>query len=187
MSKLYLGTKVKEKKLVQAKSRVIDPDEEILCVIRGRIKARGGVQLGNTGKAKASSLDIPPAGLLFITKKRVVFYYKVGFGRWQQVIFLYKHINSVSHRKGMMGDGIEIHAMSDNVTLGSIPEGDGIIAVEYIRDLMKQMKTKKVEVVSSEPSVDIMGQIEKLGTLKEKGLITEEEFNSKKTELLERL
>ncbi len=187
MSKLYLGEKVKEKKLVEAKSRVINPDEEILCVIRARIKSRGGVQLGGYGKPKKSSIDVPPAGLLFVTDKRVVFYYKIGLGRWQQIIFPYKHITSASHRKGMMGDGIDIHAMSDNITLGYIPLGDGIIAVEYINKIMKQMKTQKVEVVSSEPNVDIMDQIEKLGNLKDKGLITEEEFNSKKAEMLERL
>jgi len=187
MSKLYLGEKVKEKKLVEAKSRVINTDEDILCVIRARIKARGGIKLGPYGKPKKKSLEVPPAGLLFITNKRVIFYYKVGLGRWDQVFFPYKQINSVSHHKGFFGDGINIHAMSDNITLGYIPEGDGIIALEYINDLMKQMKIKKVEVVSSEPKVDIMDQIEKLGNLKEKGLITEEEFNTKKGELLERL
>lgn len=187
MSKTYFGKKVKEKKLIQAKSRVINPDEDIICVIRGRIKARGGIQLGGYGKAKKSSIDIPPAGLLFITNKRVIFYYKVGLGRWDQVFFPYKQLNSISHHKGIVGDGIKIHAMSDNISIGYIPEGDGIIAVEYVTDLMKEMKIQKVEVVSSESSIDIMDQIEKLGNLKEKGLITEEEFSSKKAELLERL
>ena len=187
MSKLYLGMKVKEKKLVEAKSRVLYPDEEIHCVIRGRIKARGGINLGSYGKPKKKPLEVPPAGLLFVTNKRVIFYYKIGLGRWEQVFFTYKHINSISHRKGLVGDGIDIHAMSDSITIGYIPEGDGIIAIEQVKSLMKQMKTQNTEAASSQTSVDIMDQIEKLGNLKEKGLITEEEFSSKKAELLERL
>jgi len=190
MSKLYLGKKVKEKKLVEAKSRVINPDEDILCVIRGRPKVRGGIKLDGWGQPmnrRKSSVAIPPVGLLIITNKRVIFYYKSGFGRWDQVFFPYKQLNSISHHKGMVGDEIKIYSMSDSIEIGYIPKGDAIIAVEYVKNLMEEMKPQKVEVVASEMSVDIMDQIEKLGNLKEKGLITEEEFSSKKAELLERL
>jgi hypothetical protein len=190
MSKLYLGLKVKENKLVEAKSRIIDPDEEIHCVIRGRIKARGGIRVDGWGKPIRGNKNpalVPPAGLLFVTNKRVIFYFKSGFGRWNQVFFPYKQLNSISHHKGMIGDGIKIYSMSDSIEIGSIPEGDGIIAIEQVKTLMEQMKAQEVNGVAAEPSVDVIEQIEKLGTLREKGLITEEEFNNKKAELLERL
>ena len=40
---------------------------------------------------------------------------------------------------------------------------------------------------TTEAQVDVLGQIEKLSELKEKGILSDEEFNSKKEELLKKL
>jgi hypothetical protein len=51
---------------------------------------------------------------------------------------------------------------------------------------------KRIELINKKPSIsnnslDISDQLEKLSNLKEKGVITEEEFNKKKEELLTRI
>ena len=43
------------------------------------------------------------------------------------------------------------------------------------------------EVTVSKQEVDTFEQIEKLSVLKEKGILTEEEFNNKKNEILNRI
>jgi len=54
--------------------------------------------------------------------------------------------------------------------------------VQLIRD--KVAESKASVSVAAPPQIDIVAQIEKLGVLKEKGLITNEEFEKKKEELL---
>lgn len=54
--------------------------------------------------------------------------------------------------------------------------------IEMVTTVEKQTSHKK-----SEPSNDIFTQIEKLNELQQKGILTEEEFSKKKTELLSKL
>ncbi|RLI14868.1 hypothetical protein DRO41_05060, partial [Candidatus Bathyarchaeota archaeon] len=98
----------------------------------------------------------------------------------------YDQISSVNCHKGIIGDELQLQVASDNVTIHAIPKGDGDIAAQNIRDLIATMKAQPSIAVTA-PQTDIVDQIEKLGKLKEKGLITEEEFERKKNELLKRL
>lgn len=175
----YLGRKVNEKKLVEAKSRVIDADEEIFCVIKGRL-TRGVRKRGERGEYAK--------GLLFLTNKRIIFYVKqLLFGRYEEIVFPYGQINSVYSKKGVIGDRVDIAAISDAVTIDYIPKGDGKIVVGKIREMMEMMKKPQVVVQNTAPTVDIADQIEKLANLKDRGILSEEEFEHKKTELLEKL
>jgi len=72
------------------------------------------------------------------------------------------------------------------MVIHNVPKGDGDIAAKNIRDLIATMKAQPTIAVAA-PQADIADQIEKLAKLKEKGLITEEEFQRKKDELLKRL
>jgi hypothetical protein len=47
--------------------------------------------------------------------------------------------------------------------------------------------TTKSATTSAKPKIDVAEQIEKLGRLRDQGLLTDEEFQSKKEELLSRL
>ena len=59
--------------------------------------------------------------------------------------------------------------------------------LEYIDDLLSNLFKESSNNVIIDNSKDIPSQIEKLSALKEKGIITEEEFNIKKTELLAKM
>jgi len=174
----YLGRKVKEKTFVEAKSRIIQPDEELIGVIKGRM-TRGARKRGEKGDYIK--------GLLVMTDKRAIFYVKQTFGRYDEVVFPYEQINSVYSHKGIIGDRVDIAAMTDSVTIDYVPKGDGQVAVEKINEMMSKAKSPQVVVQSSEPSASIPEQIEKLADLKEKGVLTEEEFEKKKADLLEKM
>jgi len=61
---------------------------------------------------------------------------------------------------------------------------------KYASDLAKDQKKKKTEPVATEPAdkmKDVFGAIEQLNDLKQRGILTEEEFKAKKDELLKQI
>lgn len=68
-------------------------------------------------------------------------------------------------------------------SIDAIPKGKGKQLLEIIREGMEKAKAPKVVA----PSVSIAGEIKKLAELKDAGIITEKEFQTKKKELLARI
>jgi len=174
----YIVKGVDQRTLDEAKQRCFAADEKLFCVIKGvsyKIEKR-----------RAREYQSRKSGLLLITNKRAMFYSPQIFGRYDQLVFPYDQISSVNCHKGMIGDELQLQVASDNVAIHAIPKGDGDIAAQNIRDLIATMKAQP-SIAVAVPQTDIADQIEKLAKLKEKGLITEEEFQRKKDELLKRL
>jgi len=174
----YVGKGVNQNTLEEVKERLFSSDEKLFCVIKGvayKIEKRRG-----------RDHQVRRSGLFLITNKRAMFYASLLFGRYDQIVYPYDQITSVNCHKGLVGDRLELQVGSDNVVIHAIPKGDGDIAAQNLRDLIATMKTQPLTAVAA-PQGDIAEQIEKLAKLKEKGLITEEEFERKKKELLERL
>jgi len=174
----YVGKGVNQNRLDEAKQRLFGSGEKLFCVVKGVAY--------KIEKRRAREHRSRKTGLLLITNKRAMFYAPQIFGRYDQLIFPYDQISSVNCHKGIIGDELQLQVASDNVTIHAIPKGDGDIAAQNIRDLIATMKAQPSIAVTA-PQTDIVDQIEKLGKLKEKGLITEEEFERKKNELLKRL
>lgn len=177
----YIGKGIDQRTLDEGKSRVFASDENLFCVIKGvavRTEKRG---------YKAREYAVRRSGLLFITNKRALFYCPQLFGRYDQLVFPYDQISSVNCHKGMIGDELDLQVANDSIRIHNIPKGDGDIAAKNIRDLIATMKAQPTIAVAVPQQTDIADQIEKLAKLKEKGLITEEEFQRKKEELLKRL
>lgn len=176
----YLGTKVGQESLDRAKSDVLTSDENLLGVIRGVLYRTVISKRRKRNKQRASA-----RGLLLLTNQRVIFYIPLVLGRFNQIVVPYAQIDTVSSRHGMIGDQLTIHASTQNVDVRSIPKGDGEHMVQLIRDRIA--KSKSSVSTAAPPQIDIIDQIEKLGALKEKGLITNEEFENKKEELLRKM
>ena len=174
----YIGNGVDSKTLEEAKQRIFASDEKLFCVIKG-------VAYKDERKGRRE-YSVRRSGLLLITSKRAVFYCPMMFGRYDQIIFPYDQISSVTSYKGMFGDELHLMVGANEMVIHNIPKGDGDIAAKNIRDLIATMKAQPTIAVAA-PQIDIADQIEKLAKLKEKGLITEEEFQRKKDELLKRL
>ena len=81
-----------------------------------------------------------------------------------------------------------------NIWTGPIGSGKQRITVTYIRaepdELSKNKKTISIPPISADerevltPSGDVISQLEKLSELKEKGILTEEEFQIQKKKIL---
>ncbi|MGB9597541.1 MAG: PH domain-containing protein [Candidatus Poribacteria bacterium] len=176
----YIGKGVDQRALDEAKQRCFASDENLFCVIKG-------VAYKDERKGRRE-YSVRRSGLLLITSKRAMFYCSMMFGRYDQIIFPYDQISSVTSYKGMFGDELHLMVGANEMVIHNIPKGDGDIAAKNIRDLIATMKAQPIVAVAAQaPQTDIVDQIEKLAKLKEKGLITEEEFERKKNELLKRL
>lgn len=171
----YVGKHVNQATLDEAKSRLFSSDEKLFCAIRGVVtKKRGGP------RARPEVMS----GFLLITSKRVVFYVPKIFGRYEQLVFPYDQISSVSCHKGLIGDRLDLTVASDYIMIDRIPKGDGDIAAQNIRDLVGTMKAQpSFAVVASQ--TDVAAQIEKLNKLRKEGAITKEEFERMKKKLLQ--
>ena len=160
----YIGQRVSQRTLNHAKSTVLEPNEELVCVIHGQI-------------------DHSKSGELLVTNRRVLFYFPTIFSGYQYFLFPYDQITDVNAISRFISDKLELAVGSKRILLDAVGKGDGRVAAQIILDMKDHVSRLKAQ-----PSqVDVADQIERLGKLREKGLITEEDFVRKKDELLERL
>jgi len=163
-SEAYIGQRVKLTNVDYAKSTVFEPGEKLVCAIHGNV-------------------DKTKTGILFVTDKRVIFHYRGVLSGYKCLIFPYDQITAVNCISRFIIDKLELRVGSYDILLDSVPKGDGSVAAQIILDMRNYVSRS-----NAQPSqVDIADQIEKLGKLREKGLITEEDFVRKKDELLKRL
>jgi hypothetical protein len=118
------------------------------------------------------------------TNRRVVFYAK-KLGGYDFESFPYENISSVERGKNMMGKTVTLYASGNKVHLKWIQDGDVDAFVRAIDSRAGKQAEKSAPTAAS--TDDIPAQIEKLSKLKDSGAITQEEYNRKKTELLNKM
>jgi hypothetical protein len=167
-SQPVLGNKVKQADL-DAASKLIDKEETILGLFCGQPYRQG--KLGNPG-------------YLVITKIRVIFHDKGFFGVRQSTdAFRYSEISSVDASLGFVLGDIILNIKGAKETFGSMSKPDTGTASKMIRDLVDDLhKGSTSQKVNSIPE-----QIKKLAELRDAGILTDAEFQNKKTELLARM
>ena len=173
---VFIGKKVNSKSLEKAKSRILNENENMLGVIFGVFYR----YLPTRGKKRRSIIR----GLLFLTEKRLIFYSERLFGRFDQTIFPLNQINTINSLSGVTGDRISFSTSQVTVDVHTVPKGDGAIMVQKIRN---QMELSTTPVVSAAPQISITDQILNLGKLRDEGLLSDDEFEKKKGELLKRI
>lgn len=99
-------------------------------------------------------------------------------------------IGGFSQQQGM-GSSIVFTSQYGTINLSTLPvvsrDGQPVQQAPMPETTVTQAKAGVVESVKDEQGEDIIDQITRLGELKEKGILTEEEFAAKKTQLLNRL
>jgi hypothetical protein len=162
-----------EKLLDQAKGH-LDEGEEVLSSVMGTYETK---KMGNDWTRK---------GMLAATDHRLVFYAK-KMGGYDLEVFPYDHISSIETSKGMMGHQVKFFASGNEVKLKWIDNKSDVPAfVETVRNQMKASKSTPATPTNG-GSTDIADQIRKLASLRDDGLLTEEEYESKRSELLARM
>lgn len=128
--------------------------------------------------------DSVRTGSLLATDRRVVFYAK-KLGGYELESFPYGNISSFEQGKNMMGHNVTFFASGNKVHMKWIKTD---------KDLATLTETVKAAMNGSKPTAapattapDPMDQLRKLGELRDAGVLTPEEFDAKKADLLARM
>ena len=116
-------------------------------------------------------------GAIAVTNKKIIFASKVLFNATTTEFGIDK-ITSVSYDTGLVNKLI-IKSSFDTLILTAIDKKAGQILIKEIKAIQSQQKIN--ETNNSGSNLD---ELEKLAELKEKGIITEEDFNQKKKQIL---
>lgn len=127
-------------------------------------------------ESKIMGKDTLRNGVFLATDRRILFYGKKIFG-YDLEVFPYANISSFEIGKGMLGRSVSFFASGNKVKLKWINQGE----VDKFIDYVKQNVGKKSEIKLPSSVAD---EIKKLAELKEAGVLTEEEFEVKKKQLL---
>lgn len=158
------------KKLLTLARDHMDADEKVVASVKGAYETKifGG--------------DSVRKGVMIATDRRVLFYAKKLFG-YDFETFPYSNVSSIEGGKTMMGPHFTLFASGNKAAMKWITHGDTPRFIEVVRQRIgKQPSSQAVA-----PQEDIPKKISQLAELRDSGVITEKEFQSKKEELLTRL
>lgn len=149
---------------------ILDLDEKILAIIDAQF---------------AKTTD---AGILLVTPKRIISVSKAMFSPAKVNEFLNDNILEVSFVKNFVSPNIRIHTKEKTVEFESFFNKDyAEDFYHFISKIYNKEATKALSPEQNTVSESVLEQLEKLGQLRENGILTEEEFTSQKKKLLEKL
>lgn len=118
-------------------------------------------------------------GVMIVTRSRVVFFSKRLFGFDLETVSL-KGVTSVEMSKGMIGKKIRIITANNEITMSNIQRGEPDELVRFVNENMGRETGPKTFQSGS----DVPSKLRDLKELRDADIITEDEFERKKTELL---
>ena len=125
--------------------------------------------------------DFIRTGIFIATDQRLLFYAKKLTG-FDLESFPYANISSMEMSKSLMGHRIRFFASGNSVEMKWIQRGDVRAFVDTVKAQMAAVKSSNAS--SSEQPIDLVGQLGRLGELHAAGVLTDEEFSTKKAEIL---
>lgn len=145
-------------------------------------------------EAKVFGNDSVRNGVLIATDRRVVFYAK-KLGGFDLESFPFGNISSFEHGKSMMGHHVAFHASGNRVSVKWLTPPEAF--AEFLAVVKEAMNAKHIVAPQATPAPqpearayvgqDVMVQLRQLGELRDAGIVSSEEFEAKKTELLGRI
>jgi len=164
---------------------ILLPSEEVLLVASQSRGVPGG------------SISTP--NKIYVTNRRVIFKDPKWFGLKANIIDVsYKDVSNIRLKRGIFSTEIFLKSrfLSDQVKLPAVDKQmaqqvNAMIQRGIRGELPRQIITedKNAPVLENKPKADMsaLQEIEKLADLKQKGIITDDEFNKLKTELIKKL
>ncbi len=175
----------KKDKLLENAKIHLEPTEVIEAVVQG------------TYETTILGSDSVRSGILIAAQNRVVFYAKKLTG-YELESFSYKSITSFEQSKDWMGHKIKFHSSGNNVSMKYISDLKDMqsfvacvkshLGVNVVNELDEQVEIS-VETKQQESAnhAEIIDTIKQIGELHGSGILSDSEFESKKTELLAKL
>lgn len=168
------------KKNYERIEKYLSGDEEVLYA------RNGNVRMDFSGELKESGFSIKDKSpvIFMITNKRLLIYFKVLFEEKLEQVPI-SEIRAFDFKRNSMTTSVfRITSLTKTVDIDLTCQAK---EVEYLNGVL-EMAINKNKVGSTEVidrgSEDTIETIKKLAELKENGVLTEEEFQQKKTELL---
>lgn len=128
-------------------------------------------------------------GLMAVTDRRILFL-EQGMVRHRFEDFSYDRINSVRTSTGMRSGKLTVFVAGHKHEINDIrPKQRAVEIGDYVRTRAASPSEVAASATAADvpSSDDAMEQLRKLGELRDAGVLTPEEFDAKKTELLSRL
>lgn len=127
-------------------------------------------------------------GAVAITDKRLLFLEKSMFGSEALTDFSLNSIGAVSIGKKIGGETLTISHSGTTAVISGMGHGQADTIARVFRHLKEQAAAPLSASASRTPaSADPMAQLERLAELRDKGILTEEEFQTQKTQVLSRM
>ncbi|EKS6740474.1 PH domain-containing protein [Enterobacter ludwigii] len=138
---------------------------------------------GYIGKMMGNGKDRQHNGVLIVTGQRVAFYRKGFIGEVIETIPL-KSITSIERKSTLGHRIIRIHTSHDDLEFKMFSKDSELTLINAI-EAGRGGKTDTPAAAQTPVSQDPYEQLKKLSALKEDGIISEEEFQAKKSKLME--
>lgn len=121
-------------------------------------------------------------GILIATDKRILFINK-GFVSLQVEDFPYEKITSIQYHLGALMGTIHIYCAGNKSVITGVARNQAKDFADFVRTKISDISENINQTAN--PKDDAISKIERLAALKDKGIITEEEFINQKKSLLE--
>ena len=158
--------------IAQFKLRHLKPGEQVLASGEGWI-----------GEMMGRGSDRQRNGVLMVTQHRVVFYRKGLLGEVLETIPI-KTITSVERKSTLGFRTIRMHTSHDKLEFKTL-------SADAERAVMQALESQREASIAGGPAPtqpdDVVTTLKKLAELRDAGVVTAQEFEAKKAELLARL
>jgi hypothetical protein len=125
-------------------------------------------------------------GLIVLTNERLFFFEKSLLGQETVEEFSLKSITSLETGKKMTGERLVVHASGNRNEIEGMFHGQADEITRQFRKLKAEQEAPATPAAAA-PADDPLAQLDKLASLRDRGIISAEEFDQKKAELMERI
>lgn len=122
--------------------------------------------------------------LIAVTNRRVLFLDKGLIYGLKQLELPLAQISAIAHKTGLLFGTISISTSSATEAITQIVKADTVNIANIISSLVADWHKPKSSSHSVTQPTDLISQLERLAALKDKGLLTEAEFQTQKDKLL---
>ncbi|MBH9965598.1 PH domain-containing protein [[Bacillus] enclensis] len=157
-------------KLVKAAQEHLESGEKITHSVLGAYES------------KIMGKDTVRNGAMLATNQRILFYGKRTFG-YDLEVFPYENVSSIEMGKSMMGHHIAFFSSGNKVKMKWINHGDIPGFIAHVKENIGKSPAK-AQAVATQESSSAADEIKRFADLRDSGVITEEEFDAKKKQLL---